>query len=462
MDSAISIVIMLFILSMINERIANFIKLHFSSKKMLGIKLGNLRVKSMLDDEEDDRSKRILVVNVICGTIISLFTRADLINILCHFDHPSDGIGWNKPFEDWNYLSLPVGCFLTGCFLSLGSKFWHDLLDLLLYTKNLKEKLVDDRTYSMNSLEGIERFINTPEYKLASIAVDQYRDSILAMPGVLSIGTGYVKNGADQLSCVEIHVASQTAAATIPKQFAITPIAGENPILIPAKIVVTGDYPSVNSAEAGGSICNKTHALGTGTLGAIVKANVGSDHYILSCFHVLNGDTNWSRISATKDIISIQNGIETVIGELFLGYRTSEIDAGIALLNNGTEYSNHPIKDPKTFREIKPSDAIKNTMVTLLGAKTAVISTGFIYNDSWPATFKYPDNRNWELKDLIVLTTLDPQTNQYKAISKGGDSGALVIDDSNIAIGILVGADQSFSYAIKLKKIADAFDIALI
>lgn len=134
MDAAVTIATILFILSMINERIANFIKLQFSNKSILGIALGNLRVKSANEYDEDERSKRILVLNIVSGTVVALILHADLIEILGHIDKPYDVIGWDKTLPTrFGWVLLPIGCFLTGCFISLGSKFWHDLLDLLLY-----------------------------------------------------------------------------------------------------------------------------------------------------------------------------------------------------------------------------------------------------------------------------------------------------------------------------------------
>jgi hypothetical protein len=458
MDAAVTIATILFILSMINERIANFIKLQFSEKKLLGISLGNLRVKSNNEYDEDDRSKRILVLNIVSGTIVALILHADLISILGHIDKPYNVIGWDKTLPTGlGWVLLPIGCFLTGCFISLGSKFWHDLLDLLLYTKNLKGKLIDERTYDQTGdINQLQDFINTPEYKLSQIAVDKYGTSLKAIPGVLALGSGYLNNGTNHIGCVEVHVTDTAAGTHIQKNLPIQLNSGGT-VNIPVKVVVTGGYAQTNSADAGMGVSNKSGVLGHGTIGAIVK-DIYGDHYVLSCFHVLNGDTNWKRLSDSTDIIDASGA---TIAELYFGFRTTDMDAAIAKINNGVAYSNQYIHNPASIRSVIYDDVLKATPVSVLGARTGVTSTGFLYNDSWPTTLKYPDGSLWDLNDLIVLTKLDASTNSYNTMTQGGDSGALVVDDKNVAIGLVVGGDDAFSYAIKLDKIAKSMDISL-
>ncbi|GGI52409.1 hypothetical protein GCM10011425_36210 [Mucilaginibacter galii] len=443
---------------MINERVANFIKLQFSGKTILTLSFGNLREKENEESKEEDRSKRILVLNIICGTIISLIIRADLIVILGHLDRPYEVIGWDKELpKGFAWALLPFGCILTGCFISLGSKFWHDLLDLLLYTKQLKGKLVDARTYEqVNDIAQLQEFINAPEYKLSQLGVDKYRDNIKAIPGVLSVGTGYLKNGTSQIGCVEVHVIDAVGATHIPKELSVQLSAGGT-VKIPVKVVVTGKQAETNSADAGKGVYNRSGVLGRGTIGAIVK-DIYGDHFVLSCYHVLNGDLNWTRLSDSTDILD-SNGAS--IAQLYFGFRTADMDVAIAKINNGVNFSNQQIRNPASIRSVYYDDVLRETEVNILGAKTGSIVNGFVYNDSWPAALKYPGNSLWELSDLIVLTRIDKTTNNYKTLTQGGDSGALVVDNKNFAIGIIVGGDNAFSYAIKLDKVAKSMDIKL-
>lgn len=461
MDSAISLAIVLFILSMINERIANFIKLQFSDKKLLFIPLGNLRHKGSVS-EEDDRTKRILAVNIVCGTLVALALRADLIVIVNHIDKPWEGIGWNKPFEKYEYYTLFIGCFLTGCFLSLGSKFWHDLLDVLLTTKNLKQKLLDERSYQdPQTANQVVSFILTPDFKFSQSALTLYRQKILAIEGVLSVGAGYLAAGNSKKSCIEIHVSNSLDVGKIEKSYPVEYSPG-NYVQVPTKVIVTGDRPRTSAVMASKGIANQSLALGNGTIGAIVLDNKNKAiKYVLSCFHVLNGDANWNRVSNSRTVVAFEGTSKVDIGTLTFGYRTQEIDAALAQLRDGLEYSNNLINNPTSVREVTVSDAVNSTKVSVLGAKTGVPVDGFIYNDAWPAKFKYPDGKEWELIDLLVLTKTNSSTNSYETLTQGGDSGAFVLDSNNEVVGMVVGGDKAFTYAIKATKIFKNFDITL-
>lgn len=456
MDAAISLTIMLFILSMINERISNFIKLQYSYRNFLGVYLGNLDQKTY-GKKETERTKKIIGINIFCGTIVAICLRADLINILNHVNKPWEAIGWHTTMDWVQWLTLPLGCFLTGCFLSLGSKFWHDLLDLLLYVKNLKEKAVNETTYANPiSAEQVQNYFLTPENRLAYLAVDQYKENLLHVKGVISVGTGFIKSVNRETACIEVHAVQTEELAQILPEYTMDFLG--KPIIIPVKIVLLDRIPETCSADAGSQILNSSGILGKGTLGAVVKDNSSKKPFLLSCFHVLNGDTNWNSISQSKAIVDEQN---TTIADLNFGFRTDEIDAAIAEIRTGVVHSNDKINNPKKMRQISYDDAKNQTEIMVYVANQDLPKTGIIYSDSWETTFKYPDGKFWKLKDLILLTHYDEFTKTYTTLTKKGDSGAMVIDKKNNLVGMIVGGDDIFSYAIKIDKIFKSLDINL-
>ena len=84
-----------------------------------------------------------------CGVLVALVMNANLFEILA-IDSNGDFskiLTWQN--YEWglgNFIKTIIGCTLTGLFLSLGSKFWHDLVDLLLQIKNLRKKAVEKET----------------------------------------------------------------------------------------------------------------------------------------------------------------------------------------------------------------------------------------------------------------------------------------------------------------------------
>jgi hypothetical protein len=124
----INLLVMLSALSIAAERLANAVKLHDD----------RLRTSRPSVAEEKERERgighRVLVVSV----ALALLVKADLFQILAHLDAPWDTLGWAKgpSVSDAAQFFLSVaGSILTGCSLGFGSKFWHDVLDIVYQTR---------------------------------------------------------------------------------------------------------------------------------------------------------------------------------------------------------------------------------------------------------------------------------------------------------------------------------------
>jgi hypothetical protein len=138
-DSLITIVIMLFVLSLISERIATLIKLYLPAT----------RIKGKTEAEESVRERKIIWLSLLSGLITAAALKADLIQILQQMnktDAPAL-LGW----QDFELRALPrtiFGIMISAGFLSFGSKFWHDLIDILLEIKNTKKTINNIREQS--------------------------------------------------------------------------------------------------------------------------------------------------------------------------------------------------------------------------------------------------------------------------------------------------------------------------
>jgi hypothetical protein len=128
----VTIVTILFTLSLISERIANLIKLNTDH---LGEKRFNLR-------GEKRRERNIMLVAVGCGILTSTVAGADFFTLIdkgklvstLDIFRSGDGLTVSK---------VALGFILSGFFVSMGSKFWHDVLDIVLQFSNLKKFKVD-------------------------------------------------------------------------------------------------------------------------------------------------------------------------------------------------------------------------------------------------------------------------------------------------------------------------------
>jgi hypothetical protein len=478
LDSIIAVTIILFILSVINEKITQLIR-KYSPFIRPGDKFyktpaskvwRNIRKRQKDGTRLDDRIEReVNSLSFVIGLLIAVIFCVDLFRMFSGSD-PSDILNWTQ--DKWTFYwakdawfyripLLMISLCLTGFFLTFGSKFFHDLLDTLFQVKNLKRKLSDSRTFNdPQTIQDLEEFIKTPESKLSHLAVAQRAAEIKQIEGVLSVGPGYLEMGGERVGCLEIHVAERSVFNLLDEEYVID-LSPTLSVKVPSKIIITGGYPNI-SVGAGGSIANRNKTLGFGTLGGIVKDTVSGERYILSCHHVLNGDLNWKGLSNEKNIVSSEQG-EPVIAELSFGFRTNDIDAALARLFQGVKIDNTDISSPKTIRGVETNDAINQTEVTILGGFTKKKVKGFVYNDSWNTKFYYPKSASekelWALNDLIVLSRNAGE--MLSSMSQGGDSGAFVVDNNKNVIGLVVGGDKTFTYAIKMEKIAQAFNIEL-
>jgi hypothetical protein len=132
-NTLLTLLLILLPLSFISERLSNFIKLYLPSKGFLSI--GNIRVKETNQDAEKIRERKILMVSLVAGIIVAFGTKANLFTLI----KENATLGWQNRLADESIVSAIFGCLFTAFFLSWGSKFWHDLLGILLYVKNVRK-----------------------------------------------------------------------------------------------------------------------------------------------------------------------------------------------------------------------------------------------------------------------------------------------------------------------------------
>ncbi|MDC6361651.1 MULTISPECIES: hypothetical protein [Flavobacteriaceae] len=92
----------------------------------------------------------------------------------------------NFPFT---MIEHAFGFIITGLFLSLGSKFWHDLLDFLFRVKNVQQRVNERDTYTQfDKPDRILALANTSHYQIAEELFKEYEDEIWKIHGVVSVG----------------------------------------------------------------------------------------------------------------------------------------------------------------------------------------------------------------------------------------------------------------------------------
>ncbi|HWO89923.1 MAG TPA: hypothetical protein VNL98_12330 [Gemmatimonadales bacterium] len=122
----INLVVLMGTLSVAVERLANLVKLRHPD-------LRESRQRTSRSAEKD-RERRIANRVLIVSVALALVVKADLFAILAQLEAPWRTLGWSRsttPASPAGLLTTLAGTVLTGLWLGFGSKFWHDLLDIL-------------------------------------------------------------------------------------------------------------------------------------------------------------------------------------------------------------------------------------------------------------------------------------------------------------------------------------------
>ncbi len=549
---AFSIVMMM--LSLISERAANFLKIHFQGKKIiipyiywedpekdekkkedgkkklkfyLSARLRILAYTQPTETMEKEREYRIQVINIFIGILIAAFANANFFEIIANIKEGNANmsiVGWDindlkvqhflgflyliifiwsvslmlfnrlqeneekvaqrvvrYPFIIWSFLSailllIPqiwndkwaeecpkivmhmIGYIFTGLFLSLGSKFWHDLLDILFKFKNTKQALSDPQTYNdYDSADKLVALSETSQYEVARKLYEAYEKKISEIAGVVSYGLSTILDERTKLYRKIIEVEFTTPEA----QQKLMALQNSGSVVVNLNTFYLKDHMVVLmtsgiNALAGGDIdadpkCYAYNALSPENKGSFSVFKDATGYYAKSNLHVF-ADANEFVNFGNNENYKLQNlTVKFVIGnedpyvgmiipgKYKLGYhKGNDVDRCICSIGQNAFNAYNMLIDQK---KLKPID---ESRMRMFGAVSK-------YTDFHP----YKNLTNC----IMSYTGFDKPMKLYKIgtyniinVSKG-DSGALVyykikISDTEeyINTGVIVGMSDNYAY----------------
>jgi hypothetical protein len=452
-ENVISATLVLFILSLITEKVANFIKLHTTR---LSIPQDSLLF-------ETSRTRAIQKRTILIGIVIAVLCKANLFNIF-NPDTPlfwvrSDlpiftnvDLGWNEDFGWTGFIGVIFGSVLTGLFLSFGSKFFHDLLDLLLEAKNLKRKLVERADWNFDTTAEIDNYILTNDSAEAKAKI---REQLLRYEGIEYYRVDYPQKLIFLAARDKDNIAKQI---DIPGSLNM---ATFKIVFLKDKVkeikALASMKPTLQIANAS-PYKNKLN----GTCGLMVQANDSDDKFILTCYHaVWNNSMKWSGFAQIPkcNIHSPLNG--SVIGQLYIGIKNYKLDIALIKPGNGVILSNQmPLnKIPKAVRTLTENDVKNGTRLCIISRKSpAKYLYGVCANINCTANITYPDGVKRDLQKVYQIESL-----QKEPFSVEGDSGSLIMDEFDYAVGILVAGDEdTTSFAMPIESILSSYNLKLL
>jgi hypothetical protein len=469
-DKLILITIILFVLSLISERIANFFKLYLPEDQwfLRLIPPGKFRTKQDDEYEEKCRIRRVFIIALMSGFAVALFLKADIIAIFNAPNDPQDTLGWDRiKFPDgaegiWKLptvLSSIFGCLLTGFFLSFGSKFWHDLLDLLLESKNLRRRLSDGSIYQAEKVEEIEAILKTTDSEIAIKILKANEESLYKISGVHAIGIGEHNNQ----TCIEVYTSSLDQSL-VPKKLFYSNLTGRVST-IPVRVITTEQFIAQSTIFPAKEVANEMPIVdssgikATGTFGCRVAKEGSNNHLLLTCYHVLRHQSHsWSLFEALgkgeENVVHPVSG--KVIGTLVEAVRDHMLDVALVKPNDGVTFSNviPQIGIPVFSRYLTSSE--KNKTKLKMEGRSSGLREGVFAGFMPSAEITYGINDKWKLFDLLIIRPIG-----NKPFSLPGDSGALVVDELGYAVGMIVAGNSQRSLAIQFNTIREKLKINL-
>lgn len=452
-ENVINATLVLFILSLITEKVANFVKL---CSTRLAIPQNSLLF-------ETSRARAIQKRTILIGILIAVLCKANLFNIFnptsplfwVRNDLPfftKEAWDWNEKFEWTGFIGVIFGSILTGLFLSFGSKFFHDLLDLLLEAKNLKRKLAERANWSFDTISEIDNYILTNDSAEAKAKI---REQLSQYEGIEYYWIDYAQKlifvGANDQERVakQIDIPGSLNMATFKIVFQKDKV---KPIKALASI-----KPTLQIANS-----NPYKKTLNGTCGLMVQANDSEEKFILTCYHaVWNDSMRWSGFAQVPEckIHSPLNG--SVIGQLYIGIKNYKLDIALIRPAKGVTLSNQmPLnKVPKTVRTLTENDVKNGTRLCIISRKSpAKYLYGICANINCTANITYPDGEKRDLHKLYQIESL-----QNESFSVEGDSGSLIMDEFDYAVGILVAGDEvTTSFAMPIESILSSYNLKLL
>lgn len=516
-----ALLVMLFILSLITERVANFFKLKLSGTRQTAFtkrgvsyyfKFNNTAYKSSNVREEKKREYRVLKINLFFGFVVALAFRADLFQIIDHINEPTAHIGWDSflydwPLNpDWNYgtkilyrigslLVTVTGCFLVGSFLSFGSKFWHDLLDLILQVKEYRRMMSAEGTallkksfsqLSVPEQEALIRAAINENYELwkakypyiTGADADLKQSGGVALPEKALIFYVSAKKPKDQLGTYE-----QIPNRIFYQGYWIPTDVLENELAVAqAPILCPGD--NYTPCRIGTNVSRKM-VQEYGTVGLKVKrefAGNRTEHYMLSCFHVLLNDRLDKDVLTTHKAIVVQMTEENdqtcaIIPSNFYckgftppvatrlaafvkeGVFSNVMDAALArlpdpaVLDNETFYFDGT-STTRVTGEAEDRELNKGTLVFGYGSVSGRRS-GYIRSTARQRVdvlMKRPGHSFMHYYQELIATD---------KISEPGDSGGPVLTEGGKVVGIIVAGNGQESYVLRFRFIKNVLHVKL-
>jgi hypothetical protein len=401
---------------------------------------------------ESEREKEVTALSFIVGFLVAYCFNANLFNLF----KPAAELGWGDtaPFvrEPWYALNpqyfdtgilAGIGFVLTAFFLAFGSKFFHDLLDTLLQVKNLKRKLNDRETYSIETINELEEQLKYTQGQLVRLAIDQNKEWLEKLPNFLSVHEGIDTTTRDtRIAYLNI---TDNNISGLPTSLPYT-LSDNKRRTVPLKIIA-----NVAIASVAGKIFNEKNSQYIGSVG--IPLQLDNELWLLTCGHVLIDGNFDSKLQ----------GHLTSPGRARFSMDATELPASWPYAYQDREFDIALVK-PDDPAKIQPSGLLSEPLklsqnlgrisVSFVGAVSS--GDGYVFAEEVEEPIRFA-NQTVRMKGLLKICA----NGKLASVSKPGDSGAALYTTDNRAVGIIIASNDFFTYAMSLEKIMSGWNASI-
>lgn len=372
----------------------------------------------------------------------------------------------------YRYFCIFISAIFAGAGISFGSKFWHDLLDVVYQLKNFNNKISDKNTYDSKTIDQLNDYINLDKEDIIRKAIDEKRVMFRKYPNVVGLGIGYKESHSfrSKEPCIRFYVnkkmTNPVEVSTMSQNNQLIPPFIEYSLMDGKSIEILTDVVDVGivktcSVNPGTGIQNYDPIYdGAGTMGCIVYDKETGGKMIMTCYHVVNAGHNWEEFAPlrnNKDYIRLES-TNRKLAKIVQGKVFDNVDIALALPEKEYEHQIINFIDhigvPKNIAKIS-----KGLEILFKGKTLPTAKSGIIIDEISEIDILYPDDKSRTLNKLISISTRI--NNENFAVAQGGDSGALVINNNSEAVGVVVAGSDNFTYVIPFENIVENFGITL-
>ncbi|PWS33374.1 hypothetical protein [Pedobacter paludis] len=403
---------------------------------------------------EDEKIKEVTFLSYMVGLVVTFLFNASLFSF---FDtsnaaklQPISPFASNQDFAldpkffNFTFISL-IGYLLTAFFLSFGARFFHDLLDNLLQVKNLKRKLNEKADYDFDKIEDFDNYLKAQERPL----FEAFLRKNLEGPGI------FFESKFPEMEVI-VH-RSDDSVKVQDNLFYQSLVGKRRTVKVSVKSspeIQTLSIPLFASSNiANQSPFNNLH----GTLAYQVFSQADNKSFFLTCYHVVWNGHDWDNFNPAQNSLIVHPIGGVNIGTAVKAIKNRLIDAALIEPSPDVDFQGliSGIGQVNNSRVLDPENDL-NIGVKMNGSSSGK-KLGRIAEFNKSAQIRYPDGQLRYLDNLILIKPIEGAF-----FSKGGDSGALILDSFDVAIAMLVAGDEAdISLAIPFSTLRDQLNIKI-